>query len=181
MQMKQSIVGLVVLLCFCNQITGQLTQAPTPNVGWFSQTLDHFAFEPANEWQQRYLWTDVYYDASKPNGALFFYTGNEGDIYMFWNNTGFLFDLAQQLNARVLFCEHRYVRFIFVKSFIVMNMNSHPSFDTTTRHTRISMENLSHSEKHRCFILDTYQVNKHSPTMPASFNGINRSPRQFCR
>ena len=89
---------------------GQLTVAPIPNIDWFEQTLDHFAFEPAPTWKQRYLWTDQFYDPSKP-GVLLFYTGNEGDIYMFWNNTGFMFNLAIQLNGRILFAEHRYVCF----------------------------------------------------------------------
>ena len=115
-------VGFVILLiCLSgSSLTfGQLTSSPAPNVDWYEQTLDHFAFEPAPIWKQRYLWTDQYYDASKP-GALFFYTGNEGDIVMFWNNTGLIFNLALKLNARILFAEHRYVRFLsFFLSFFL--------------------------------------------------------------
>jgi hypothetical protein len=38
-----------------------------------------------------------------------FYTGNEGDIYDFYNMSGFLTDtLAKQLGALVVFCEHRW-------------------------------------------------------------------------
>lgn len=90
---------------------------------WFTQTLDHFNFFTTPEtFQQRYLMTglkiqhnlfifyflceyddiisllvclDRYY---KPGGPLFFYCGNEGDIEMFWNNTGFQFELAQQFS-----------------------------------------------------------------------------------
>jgi lysosomal Pro-X carboxypeptidase len=73
---------------------------------WFTQTLDHFNFHTIPEtFQQRYLMTDRYY---KPSGPLFFYCGNEGDIEMFWNNTGFQFELAQEFNALVVFAEHRY-------------------------------------------------------------------------
>jgi lysosomal Pro-X carboxypeptidase len=39
-------------------------------------------------------------------GPIFFYTGNEGDITEFWNNTGFIFDIAPQFEALVIFAEH---------------------------------------------------------------------------
>jgi len=38
--------------------------------------------------------------------ALLFYTGNEGPIEQFWDNTGFIFEAAEQLNALVIFGEH---------------------------------------------------------------------------
>lgn len=38
--------------------------------------------------------------------ALLFYTGNEGPIDQFWNNTGFIFEAAEQLDALVIFGEH---------------------------------------------------------------------------
>lgn len=47
-------------------------------------------------------------DSYKPNGPLFFYTGNEGTIEGFADNTGIMFDLAPQFNALIVFCEHRY-------------------------------------------------------------------------
>lgn len=34
--------------------------------------------------------------------------GNEGDIESFWDNTGFVFDIAPEFNALVIFAEHRY-------------------------------------------------------------------------
>ena len=39
-------------------------------------------------------------------GPLFFYTGNEGPIEEFYLNTGFLFVLAQEFKALVVFAEH---------------------------------------------------------------------------
>lgn len=39
---------------------------------------------------------------------MFFYAGNEGDIESFWNNTGFMFDIAPLFQALVVFPEHRY-------------------------------------------------------------------------
>jgi hypothetical protein len=34
--------------------------------------------------------------------------GNEGDIVSFWENTGFVFEIAPDFNALVVFAEHRY-------------------------------------------------------------------------
>ena len=47
----------------------------------------------------------------KSSGPVFFYTGNEGDIYGFQEASGFLSDLAAEMNALVVFAEH--VRYIF--------------------------------------------------------------------
>jgi hypothetical protein len=44
----------------------------------------------------------------KPGGPLFFYTGNEGFIETFVDNTGIIFDLAPNFNALIVFCEHRF-------------------------------------------------------------------------
>ena len=42
----------------------------------------------------------------KGSGPLFFYTGNEGAIEGFYDNTGFLFELAQNFSALIVFAEH---------------------------------------------------------------------------
>lgn len=43
---------------------------------------------------------------AKGSGPIFFYTGNEGDIVGFWQNSGLLFDLAPQFRALIVFGEH---------------------------------------------------------------------------
>ena len=49
------------------------------------------------------IFADQYWDKE---GPIFFYTGNEGPITGFWDNTGFMFEAAEQFNALVIFGEH---------------------------------------------------------------------------
>ncbi|XP_050404113.1 dipeptidyl peptidase 2 isoform X2 [Patella vulgata] len=76
---------------------------------YFDQTIDHFNFVSYGQqtFKQRYLLQDKWFDAVN-KGPIFFYTGNEGPITGFWNNTGFVFDIAPQFGALVVFAEHRF-------------------------------------------------------------------------
>ena len=38
--------------------------------------------------------------------VLLFYSGNEGPIESFYENTGFIFELAKEFQALVVFAEH---------------------------------------------------------------------------
>ncbi|ELU17643.1 hypothetical protein CAPTEDRAFT_152094 [Capitella teleta] len=77
---------------------------------FFEQTIDHFnsywAQYGKRTYKQRYLIQDKWWTPGK--GPIFFYTGNEGDIATFWNNTGFMFEIAPKFNALIVFAEHRY-------------------------------------------------------------------------
>jgi len=94
-------------------------QPPTPTIRHYdSQMIDHFSFGAAPlsssaapyYYTQRYLTYDRYWRQDELGrwGPMIFYTGNEGDIVNFWNNTGFAFELAQEFGALVVFGEHRY-------------------------------------------------------------------------
>jgi lysosomal Pro-X carboxypeptidase len=76
---------------------------------WYDQVLDHFNFYPTTKatFKERVLICEEFWDGSS-NAPIFFYTGNEGDIVMFYNNTGFMFDIAPKFHALVVFAEHRY-------------------------------------------------------------------------
>lgn len=74
---------------------------------YFTQILDHFNYNPQSyhKFQQRYLINDTYWGGAKKNSPIFVYTGNEGDIEWFTQNTGFMFDIAPQFKALLVFIE----------------------------------------------------------------------------
>ncbi|KAJ4705326.1 lysosomal Pro-X carboxypeptidase [Melia azedarach] len=75
---------------------------------YFTQILDHFTFTPRSyqTFQQRYLINDTYW--GKKNSPIFVYTGNEGDIEWFTQNTGFMYEVAPRFRALLVFIEHRF-------------------------------------------------------------------------
>ncbi|XXG88491.1 hypothetical protein AAC387_Pa12g0691 [Persea americana] len=77
---------------------------------YFTQTLDHFNFHPQSyqTFQQRYLINSSYWGGAKIKAPIFVYTGNEGNIEWFTQNTGFMFDNAPYFQAFLVFIEHRF-------------------------------------------------------------------------
>lgn len=94
-------LALVVVVAFLS-FAGAIVPYKT---AYFEQKLDHFNFVQDATFKQRYLYTDQYWDEK---GPIFFYTGNEGAISGFWDNSGFVFEAAEKFNALVIFGEHRY-------------------------------------------------------------------------
>ena len=80
-----------------------------PQEKYFSATIDHFDNHGAGSptYQMRYLVDTTYYDET--NGPIIFYAGNEGDIWTFFENSGFMSTtLAEQFGAMTIWGEHRY-------------------------------------------------------------------------
>ncbi|KAM7254664.1 hypothetical protein ACFE04_019905 [Oxalis oulophora] len=77
---------------------------------YFTQILDHFNYNPQSyqKFQQRYLINDTFWGGAKHNAPIFVYTGNEGDIEWFTQNTGFMFEVAPHFKALLVFIEHRF-------------------------------------------------------------------------
>jgi lysosomal Pro-X carboxypeptidase len=73
---------------------------------YYTQQVDHFSFHNNDTYQQRYLVNDGSW--TQDGGPIFFYTGNEGDIEWFAKNTGFMWDIAPQYKALLVFAEHRF-------------------------------------------------------------------------
>jgi lysosomal Pro-X carboxypeptidase len=69
------------------------------------QDVDHFSFgQSGHQFSQRYF---VYEKFLTKQGPIFFYTGNEADVTLFVNNTGFMWELGQSMGALLVFAEHR--------------------------------------------------------------------------
>ncbi|KAG8089022.1 hypothetical protein GUJ93_ZPchr0011g28157 [Zizania palustris] len=75
---------------------------------YFTQRLDHFNAAPASygTFQQRYLVNATFWGGKA--APVFVYAGNEGDVELFTNNTGFMWDVAPRFRAMLVFIEHRY-------------------------------------------------------------------------
>ena len=72
----------------------------------YADQMNWFGRSSAATYQQRYLINDASWKS--PLHPIFFYCGNEGDIELFTNNTGYLWSLAAEMGALVVFAEHRF-------------------------------------------------------------------------
>ncbi|XP_076236780.1 lysosomal Pro-X carboxypeptidase [Calliopsis andreniformis] len=68
--------------------------------------VDHFSFSIQDTFKLRYLVNNTWQRGD--NAPIFFYTGNEGNIETFAQNTGFMWEIAPEFGALLVFAEHRY-------------------------------------------------------------------------
>ncbi|XP_053526709.1 lysosomal Pro-X carboxypeptidase-like [Artibeus jamaicensis] len=84
-----------------SSLGGQRKGGPGDRIG-----VDHFGFKTDKTFKQRYLIAAQQWQ--KGGRSILFYTGNEGDMIWFCNNTGFMWDVAEEMKALLVFAEHRY-------------------------------------------------------------------------
>eukprot|EP00873_Tetraselmis_striata_P042045 jgi/Tetstr1/462309/TSEL_000662.t1 len=81
---------------------------------WFNTTLDHFRYEGSANGSRatfplRYLVNDDTWGwLDGKRGPIFFYAGNEGEVELYADNTGMMWESAGDYNALLVFAEHRY-------------------------------------------------------------------------
>ena len=91
-----------------NQLLGSKFADLCNEFKYFDQYIDHFNLgkDHDQKFKQRYIISDKYWPGK--NNPILFYSGNEGDIQLFCENTGFMWSIAEQFSALVVFAEHRY-------------------------------------------------------------------------
>lgn len=97
----KAISFLVIAAFMASNVSGFAYQ--TKN---FNCLLDHFTFVDNRTFPLRYLINNSFVEDER--SPILFYTGNEGDIELFAENTGFMWRLATELRGLLVFAEHRY-------------------------------------------------------------------------
>ncbi|XP_074601457.1 lysosomal Pro-X carboxypeptidase-like isoform X2 [Brevipalpus obovatus] len=98
------ILGLVITItCLPSSYADPIPANFT--VTYYEQKVDHFNYINNATFPQRMIVSTDHWCNQCP---IFFYAGNEGDIFSFANNTGFMWENAQKFGAMVMFVEHRY-------------------------------------------------------------------------
>lgn len=104
---KLAIILTVVCLTF---IQAKIPDVPQPGYEQrsFTTYVDHFS-NNSTQFDIRYYFNSTFWDNDPVNpGPIFFYTGNEGDVTVFLQNSLFLIELAEEMKAVVVYAEHRY-------------------------------------------------------------------------
>uniref|UniRef100_A0A915CP84 Uncharacterized protein n=1 Tax=Ditylenchus dipsaci TaxID=166011 RepID=A0A915CP84_9BILA len=70
---------------------------------FFTVPIDHFAYTDARTFKLRYFINVTHF---VPNGPIFFYTGGEATIMRYLDRMGFVWDIAKEFGAAIVFAEH---------------------------------------------------------------------------
>ena len=77
---------------------------------FFDQVLDHFNGNEYTFQQRVCVYTNfVKNQDALQNAPLLFYTGNEGEVGLYVNNSGLMWEIGHELGAVLAFAEHRYL------------------------------------------------------------------------
>lgn len=93
------LLGLLLVIVNVSNTVASLSIPDPYLVKWYTQKVDHLDYSNRDVFKQRYIISDKHW---KPNGPIFFYAGNEGDIFSFANNTGFMWSVY--MNSIVFHC-----------------------------------------------------------------------------
>ena len=78
---------------------------------WFQNHVDHFSYATGAagdaSFKQRVFVCDEFYEYGSA-APVFFYTGNEADVTLYIESNGFMWTLGKEMNALLIFAEHRY-------------------------------------------------------------------------
>lgn len=80
---------------------------------YYDSLIDHFSWALGDQtYKQRVFICDKYWgngrDSMGKSKPVFFYTGNEADVTLYLNATGFMWEFAPEVGALLVFAEHRY-------------------------------------------------------------------------
>lgn len=121
MKVRQCVLYLLAFVAYCGALNTQrhddfkrLLKRESKQVDlnityqthWFTQLTDHFSWANQDTFEQRYLVNKDHWCGQ--NCPILFYCGNEGDIEVFTNNTGWMWENADRLHAMLVFAEHRF-------------------------------------------------------------------------
>lgn len=102
-----------------HRLLGGATTSPTPpwkdtpnaancTLTWYTQPLDQFSFLTDQPTYQQRVFVCAQETWNKgPGGAIFFYNGNEGDVTLYVNHTGLMWENGPKMGALLVFAEHR--------------------------------------------------------------------------
>ena len=72
---------------------------------YLEQKMDNFKQDSTDKYLQWYIISKTHWTRNSP---IFIYTRNEDDIEWFCQNTGFVWEIAEQFKKMIIFAEHRY-------------------------------------------------------------------------
>ncbi|MCP9258285.1 Lysosomal Pro-X carboxypeptidase [Dirofilaria immitis] len=104
-------LSVVIIILFI--VNGNSLRSHNPVISITLQQQQQQQINKENE--KNYKWSEEWlenlfnkYQTLCFQWTNFFYTGNEGNIELFAQNTGLMWDLAPEFNAAVVFAEHRF-------------------------------------------------------------------------